>query len=313
MAAGVAGLACILLARASTAQEYRLGPDDVVSITVWERADLTRQVSVRAGGQITFPPVGEVQAAGETTASLARTLEQRLYDFLRRPTQVTVEMVSFLSQRVTIAGAVTTPGRLSFEKIPGLLEVLGSAGGLSSGADLARIQIIRTEGARQTATTVDLAAAMARGDLSDIPALRPGDMVFVPSTAAEATGGTSPAYVLGDVGRAGPVSVGAGLDLLKVLSLAGGTLPTANLGKVQVVGAQPGGEPFVAEVDLDRFLERGTTDFLVRPGDTVRVPSRSRTLLGVWTVTRDVLAVSSTVLNLFLISDVLDENRNINN
>lgn len=309
-AVGVGALLCIATTFPSAADEYRIGTDDVVSITVWERPDLTRQVVVRASGQISFPPVGEVQAAGETLTSLSRILEQRLYDFLRRPTQVTVEMVSFLSQRVTVAGAVTNPGRLSYEKIPGLVEVLGSAGGLSPGADLSRIQIIRTEGDRQIVTNVDLAQGILQGELSNIPGLRPGDVIFVPSTAVEAAGGMTPAYVTGDVVRSGPVSIGSGMDLLKVLSLVGGTLPTADLGRVQVVGSQPGGEPFVAEVDVNHFLETGRTNFLVRPGDAVRVPSRSRTLAGAWTVARDVLGVSRDVLNLILISDVLKDNSN---
>lgn len=302
------GVLLLLLATAGqAADEYRIGADDVLTITVWERPDLTRQVAVRAGGQITFPPIGEVNASGETTASLARLLEQRLYDFLRRPTQVTVEVASFYSQRVTVAGAVTNPGRLSFERIPGLVEVLGAAGGLSPGGDLGRIQILRTEGGRQTAVTVDLAQAMARGDLSNLPALQAGDVVFVPSIGGEA-GGAGPAFVLGHVARPGAVPVGSGLDLAKVLSLAGGTLPTGRLDKVQVIGSQPGGEPFVAEVDLERLFETGDANFLVRPGDTIRVPPRRATLAAAWSVTRDVLGVSRDVLNLILISDVLKEN-----
>jgi protein involved in polysaccharide export with SLBB domain len=139
---------------------------------------------------------------------------------------------------------------------------------------------------------------MARGDL---PTLRRRQRCgFRP----ERRGGAGPAYVLGHVARPGAVPVGSGLDLAKVLSLAGGTLPTARLTKVQVIGSQPGGEPFVAEVDLERLFDTGNANFLVRPGDTVRVPSRKTTLAGAWGVTRDVLGVSRDVLNLILISDV---------
>ena len=290
------------------ADEYVLGAEDVLNISVWERADLTRTVTVHAGGTITFPPLGEVAAAGRTAAGLARHLEEQLTEFLRRPTQVTVEVTAFLSQRVTVSGAVAMPGRFGFERIPGIIEVLGAAGGLGPQADLSRVQIFRSEGGLRTTITVDLSNAMSTGDIAGLPELRANDVVFIPSTLTEIGASMDAAYVIGEVARPGAYAVGGGIELLKLLSLSGGTPTTADISRVRIVSQDAAGNSLVAEVDLGQFLATGQTGFLVRPGDAVHVPSVETTIpRTAWVVTRELLAVSRDVLNLFLIQDVLEE------
>ena len=290
------------------ADEYVLGAEDVLNISVWERSDLTRTVTVHVGGTITFPPLGQVPAAGKTAAELARHLEERLTEFLRRPTQVTIEVTAFLSQQVTVSGAVAAPGRFAFERIPGLIEVLGAAGGLGPQADLGRVQIFRSEGKQRTTVTVDLLRAMKTGDFEGLPELRANDVVFVPSTMTELGAGTDAAYVVGEVARPGAYSVGTGLDLLKLLSLSGGTPRTADISRVRIVTQDPAGKSLVAEVDLEEFLASGQTGFLVRPGDAVHVPSVESTIpRTAWIAAREFLAASRDVLNLLLIQDVIKD------
>ncbi|MBD3161501.1 MAG: hypothetical protein GF346_04755 [Candidatus Eisenbacteria bacterium] len=157
--------------------------------------------------------------------------------------------------------------------------------------------------------TVDLSEAMRTGDFSDLPELLPDDVVFVPSLGAEAGAGSNAAYITGDVAQPGAYGVGSGIDLLKLISISGGNLPTGDLSHVQVVGTDPTGATFSASVDLEQYLETGDSRFLVRPGDVVHVPPKSATLAGaIWGVTREFLGVSRDIVNLFLISDVLNEN-----
>jgi polysaccharide export outer membrane protein len=287
--------------------EYLIGPGDGLSISVWERPELTRNVIVRQSGVITFPPLGDLAASGVTSADLARTLEQRLNNFLRRPTQVTVEVVGFNSQYVTVVGAVGAPGRYSFERLPGVLEVLGAAGGGAPSADISGVQIYRTEGGRQVSIPVNLAAAMQDGDLAAVPSLKAGDVVYVPGTAVELGGGGNVAYVVGDVARPGAYSVGSGMDLMKVVSLAGGTLPNADLEGVEIIArAGDGMGTSVATVDLRRYFEGGQAEFLVRPGDVIRVPARGRSIAGeIFSATTGVAALSQSVLNSLLVTGAI--------
>jgi polysaccharide biosynthesis/export protein len=292
---------------ALSAEEYILNADDVISISVWNRPDLSRTGAIRTGGEITIPPLGDVQAAGKTATSLARELETELTDILRTPTQVTVEVVTFNSRRVTVSGAVTSPGRYSFETIPGIIDVLGAAGGLGAGADLSRVQVFRKSGEQQGVQTVDLASALQAGDFSTLPSLSPGDVIYVPSVTGLGVGESATSvYVTGDVAKPGPYGIGTGLDLIKVLSVAGGNLPTADLSGIQVVGKDAAGRSYVVLVDLQRYLERGEGNFVVQGGDAVRVPTRPRSKAGAaWIVTRELLSISEDLLNLWVLHDAL--------
>ncbi|MDM7913943.1 MAG: polysaccharide biosynthesis/export family protein, partial [Candidatus Eisenbacteria bacterium] len=293
--------------------EYTLGPEDVLNIGVWDRPELSRTVTVQGNGAITFPPIGEVPAAGKTVTALERDLENRLNDFLRRPTQVNVSVAAFNSRYVVVSGAVTTPGRIGFEKMPDLVQVLGTTGGLGAGGDLSRVQIFRENApAGQSPLTVDVASAMAGGSVTNLPALQAGDVIYVPPIPIAGTGVAGPSgtsvYVSGEVARPGAYGVVPGLDLIRVLSLAGGALPTGDLRHVQVLGQDANGSSYVVVVDVKKGLDEGGTAFPVQAGDAIHVPKPPMTAArATWGATRVLLGASRDLLNFFLISDYIDE------
>ncbi len=299
-------------AAAQAAESYLLGAEDVLSVTVWEHPELSRTVAVRADGTITLPPLGDLPAAGKTAAGLARDIESRVYGTLRFTTQATVAVIAFNSRKVYLAGQVASPGRYGFEEIPGLVDLLGSAGGLNTTADLSAIRILRRRDGAETQTmTVDLSRAMQTGDLAAVPKLEPGDMVFVPGTPGGTATGQSVigggVYVMGEVLRPGAYALAPGMDLLQLLAVAGGLGPQADPSRVLVLGTDPSGGRFRVQVDLHRQMKTGDRGPEIRPGDTVIVSSVGTRSLGLaWSVVRESLGVSRDVLNLFLIKDVIE-------
>jgi polysaccharide biosynthesis/export protein len=317
---GVLMAAVVLVAagpRSARATEgYLIGAEDVLSLTVWEHPELSRTVVVRADGTITLPPLGDIPAAGTTTDALARTIEARVYGTLRFTTQATVSVIAFNSRKIYLAGQVTSPGRYGFEEIPGLVDLLGSAGGLNATADLSAVRILRrTEGAGPTTLTVDLSTAVQTGDLRSVPKLESGDVVYVPAAAAGGTGpvaGSGGIYVMGEVLRPGAYSPLPGMSLMQLLAIAGGLSPRADVSRVLILGTDPSGGSFRVKVDLGREMETGGRGPEVRLGDTVIVSSLEAGPVAVtWNVMRETLAVSRDVLNLFLIQDVV-KNRSTN-
>jgi polysaccharide biosynthesis/export protein len=314
-------LAIVLVAAASpglarAVESYLIGPEDVLSLTVWEHPELSRTVVVRADGTITLPPLGDIPAAGTAPADLARTIESRIYNTLRFTTQATISVIAFNSRRVFLSGQVTSPGRYGFEELPGLVDLLGSAGGLNAAADLSAVRILRRkEGGSPTTLTVDLATAVQSGDLSAVPKLESGDVIYVPSAAGGGTGqvaGGSSVYVMGEVLRPGAYSLLPGMDLMQLLAIAGGLSPRADLSRVLVLGADVAGGPFRVKVDMRREMETGGRGPEIRMGDTVIVTSiEAGTAATAWNVMRESLGISRDVLNLFLIKDVL-RNRSTN-
>ncbi len=301
-------------------EEYVLGPDDVLGVSVWENPQLSRTVVVRVNGTISFPPLGDVMAAGKTTTTLARDLEREIYNNLRRTAQVTISVVAFNSQKVFLAGEVASPGRYSFEKIPEIMDLLAQAGGLGPTADLSGVRIVRRDGDAQRTIPVDISRAVETGDLRGLPGLQRDDLIIVPGGAGAVGGGVGgglgagSAYVMGAVGASGPIGVSSNMTLFQALAVAGGLSPVANWNEIEVLAADQSGGTFLMRVDLERELQSGRGGPEIRPGDSIHVPIRDPNVAQVaLTALRGTLDASRDLLNLILIRDVLTNNDDENN
>ena len=115
-------------------QEYTIGPRDVLAITVWGQADLSRDYPVDPDGFVSFPLIGRVKAAGSTPKQLAAQLTELLEkDYLVNP-QVIVSVKEYLSQKVQVLGEAEKPGVYYLTGPTSVLEILSKAGGLASTA-----------------------------------------------------------------------------------------------------------------------------------------------------------------------------------
>lgn len=285
--------------------EYVIGPEDVLSVSVWLHPELERTVTVGAQGTITFPPVGEIEASGLTVRQLSARLGDRLSTYLRQTTTVTVTITQYMSNSVFVAGAVARPGRYGFERIPSLLEVLNQAGGATPSADLGRIQIVRRDGPARRILTADLDRALLQGSFEGLPTLQAGDVITVPLSAA-AVGKFSPdaVGVLGEVQHPGLYPVGDGQDLWMALSLAGGPTARSNLSAIRVLTKDQDRNTAVT-VNLQETLTRGNrSPYVVRPGDIVFVSAKGA---NPWTVFTAMLSVARDVV---FLNEILKNNNN---
>jgi len=277
--AGLALAAALLLVLAparARAEEYVIGAEDVLQVSVWMHPELERSVTVRADGSIVLPPIGEVKAAGQTPTQLGARLADRLSTYLRQTTTVTVSVTQYLSQSVYVSGAVAKPGRYGFERVPSVLDVINQAGGATTGADLTQVQVVRREGERGRPMVVDVARALREGSSADLPALKPGDSIVVPAGAGPGVSTGETAGVLGEVNRPGLYPVGTGQDLWTVLAAAGGATSRADLADVRVVVRQRDSSTSVFAVNLKQQLRGGAREpYVVHSGDVVVVGGRA--------------------------------------
>lgn len=282
------------------ATEYRIGADDVLHIVVWLHPELERTPTVNAQGDITFPPIGEMRAAGLTPRQLAERIGDRLTTFLRQTTSVDVTVTQPMSRSIWVTGAVAQPGRFGFEVIPGLLDVISRAGGAAPNADLSRILIVRRTGPNRGEFNADLDAALRSGDESALPPLQVGDVIVVPEQGmASGSVSTDAAGVIGQVNRPGIYPVGLGADLWMVLALAGGPTERGNLSTVRVLTREQQASQAVL-VNLNETLRLGNrTPYVVKPGDIVFVDSKGTSAWGLFTgflgVTRDVASIVAVI------------------
>jgi polysaccharide export outer membrane protein len=127
---------------------YRIGPEDVLVISVWQNAELTRSVPVRPDGRISLPLLRDVIAAGRTPAELAEDIEEGLKSYMTAAV-VSVIVAEVNSYRVSVLGKVANPGRYSFKAPTTVLEALAAAGGMVEYAKTDDILVLRPDPSRR--------------------------------------------------------------------------------------------------------------------------------------------------------------------
>ena len=133
--------------------DYTVGAQDVLTVTVYDQADLSGKFKVEADGAFTFPLVGRVPAAGQTLHTIEAELTKRLSDgYLKNP-QVTVAVESYQSQRIFILGEVRAPGSYTLSGDMTLIEALSRAGSTTPAAS-DQILIVRPAPGKATGPTL---------------------------------------------------------------------------------------------------------------------------------------------------------------
>ncbi|MEM5437024.1 polysaccharide biosynthesis/export family protein [Paraburkholderia diazotrophica] len=231
---------------------YRVAPQDILGITVWDHPELTTPngSTLSAGGNTTqtlggalqqpytqalpgqadpygqtvapdgtiyFPFVGRIRASGKTTAQIREELATKLVPYIRNP-QVDVRVLSYRSQKVQVTGDVKSPGPLAMSDVPlTLVDAITRSGGSTADADLQRVRLTR----KNRLYVLDANGLLDRGDTTQNVMLEAGDIVNVPDRT------DSRIFVMGEVKTPMPVTMIKGtLTIADALTQAGGILDT---------------------------------------------------------------------------------------
>lgn len=162
---------------------YKIGPQDVLEISVFKVEELSRSVQVADVGTVNLPLVGEVQAAGRTARELELDLAKKLgAKYLQSP-QVTVYVKEFNSRRVTIDGAVKKPGVYPIRGKTTLVQFIATAEGLTELADNSSIAVFRTTDGKRAVARFDV-DEIRDGKAAD-PVIQEGDVIVVSQSATK--------------------------------------------------------------------------------------------------------------------------------
>jgi polysaccharide biosynthesis/export protein len=249
-------------------QEYTIGPRDVLGITVWGQADLSRDYGVDPDGFIPFPLIGRVKAAGATPKELAGQLTELLgKDYLVNP-QVIVAVKDYLSQKVQVLGAAEKPGVYYLTGPTTLLEILSRAGGFASTAGK-QVLLIRNNGGSDgssAALRLSLEKIQA-GDPSENSRVQSQDIVIVSKAQAYSY------FIFGEVKKPGAYTLDKDTNILEGITVAGGFTDKAAPSRTRVIRSTPQGQK-VIEVDMNDILRRGreAKTVMLQESDVVVVP-----------------------------------------
>lgn len=167
-------------------EDYLIGVDDVVQVSVWRNPELGITVPVRPDGRISVPLVGDVLAGGRTPSEVAIDIQEKLGAYVRDP-QVAVILTELRSHeylsRVRVTGAVRQPISIPYRQGMTVLDAVLAAGGTNEFAAPDRTSLHRKETASTSTYAVRLDRILQQGDLATNYPVHPGDVVIVPERA----------------------------------------------------------------------------------------------------------------------------------
>jgi len=228
----------ILFAPTSHAQDYLIGSQDVLKITVFEYPDLTTEARVSEDGKITFPLLGEVKAKNLTARQVEKGIAEKLVaaKIIKVP-QVSVFVQQQRGRKVTIIGEVVKPGQYEIAGPTTLLDTISLALGMTPNAGY-QLTVFRKETAADgTVKTkkipVDVDRLLSGGDLSQNFELQNADVIYVPKSIF---------YVYGEVNKPGAYRLEKGVNVKKALALAGGLTAKGSQGRIEITRKEEGKE-----------------------------------------------------------------------
>ena len=157
---------------------YRIGVEDVLLVSVWRDADLTREVPVRPDGKISLPLIQDVAAAGKTPEELGREIQARLKEFMSNPS-VTVIVREINSIKIYILGEVAHPGPVTPKSDIHLLQAIAMAGGITPFGGKKPIRIFRKNASGESVIEVSYQSIVSGKKPQDDLILETGDTVVV--------------------------------------------------------------------------------------------------------------------------------------
>jgi len=282
--------------------DYRIGPNDLLKITVLEAPDLSQPVRVAADGEISMPMLGTIKAAGLTPRELELVLEALLRRTYMKEPHVAVTVTEMQSHSVSVLGAVKKPGVFQIRGTKTLLEMLSMAEGLAPDAGDA-VLVMRgvsaefapdalpktgtksgaeasapgelpsstlsasSDHAENTHTIeISLKRLLDSGDSKYNVPVYPGDIVKVKAAGI--------VYVVGDVKQPGgfPVKDNEHITVLQVIALGQGLGPTASKNRATIIRIAENGQQIEVPVRLDQIMSGKSPDLPLRPKDILFVP-----------------------------------------
>ena len=260
-------------------QEYRVGPGDVLSVTVpglLERGNGEGKGSETLGGyrvytsgKVLLPLVGGVPVAGLTVEQIQTRLVEVFSAYIKQPV-VSVEIVEFKSQPLYLLGKFNKPGLYYLDRPTYLLHGIALGSGLQERSNLRGARVVRDD----KILPIDIYSLLYRNDMNQNILLHPGDTIYVPSNEDQLV------YVFGGVEKPGVVPMVNGqLNILQALTQAGLHRSNFDHEHLRLIRTLSPTHGQLMVVDLAKIMNGQALPLELRDGDILYVP---KTRLGNW-------------------------------
>jgi polysaccharide export outer membrane protein len=269
-------LATLALSTTQPSNEYRIGPEDLLQITVFnipeaEGRVLPRTVTTRVNhlGSVSFPLIGEIKVAGLTQAALERELVKRYDKYVHNP-QVGV-LIAEYRQRVSVIGAAQKTGVFELTGPKTVIDILAMAGGVTEKAGT-QVHIYRQGPNGRESHVIDLMVLASNASL--ITASNAG-LITMPVQAGDVinvlAAGTF--FVDGAVRKPGPYPLGRRYSLTQALATAGGVDNELNSSDITIFKRTGASGMQQVAINLDAVMAGTAPDPQIDEDDVIVVPT----------------------------------------
>jgi polysaccharide export outer membrane protein len=259
-------------------RDYKIGPQDLLEISVFEAEKLNKTVRVSSQGNISLPLIGILKVKGLTTEELEKEIRSLLAEKYLQDPQVNVLIKEYRNQRISVMGAVKNPGVFDVTGTKTILDMLGVAGGLREDAGqllfLLRPPPFQEEpekkgkgidGKKTETFVIDLEGLLVEGNLNLNLSLLHGDVINVPVSGK--------VFVGGEVKNAGGFAKGKRLTLSQAVIMAGGLNFRANGSETRIIRyTEKGTNKEVLTFNVYAIQKGKAEDPYLRENDIVFVP-----------------------------------------
>jgi len=233
----------LLSSTAICSENYIIGEGDVLSIYVYENADLSKIVRVNADNSIRVPLLGEVNIRGLTVPKIAAKLESLFADgYLINP-QIDVFIKEFKSKTAVILGQIRSPGQYELRGSITFLEFVSKAGGLTVNAG--HSATIKRDGSKNN-ITIDLDKLIREGDTSLNLPIKNGDTIYISKADVY--------YVSGEIEEPDSYKFESNITVIKAITKAGGFTGIAAKRDVKIIRVINGEKKVLEDVDMDEKI-----------------------------------------------------------
>jgi len=247
-----------------SSEEYVIGSDDVLDVSVWKDDTITGAYTVDKEGNVTMPYLKEVKVSDLPTIKAAELIASRLKNegFLVNPV-VTVSIKEYHSKKIMVFGKVKKPGSYYLKDKTMVLDLLSQIEHAEGGSGEMTI-LRKNQAGEEESISVDLHALVLNGDLSQNIEILGGDKVVISSKST-----AQQIYVLGEVRQPGPYTMEKDLTVLQALQMAGGFTDFANKNKVKIIREEEGQKKNVI-VNLNKISKgEKSEDVTLQAGDVL--------------------------------------------
>ena len=276
----------VLSAKRTSSKDYRIGPDDLIEVNVFEDEKLNKTVRVSSQGNVSLPLIGILRVKGLTGSEMEKEIRDLLAEKYLQDPHVIIFIKEYHNQRISVMGAVTKPGVYDVTGEKTVLDLLSLAGGIRDDAGkmlfLIRPPSLDGEGGRkinepetQTAKTftAELEELLIKGDLNLNYPLQHGDVINIPPAGKVFVGGL--------VQRPGGFTMDKMMTLSKAITAAGGLTTKADGSETRIFRYSGRGEQKEVLTFNTYAIQKGdVSDPYLQENDVVFVPrSGTKTVL----------------------------------